>query len=229
MTKGLHLAIIMDGNGRWAQAKGMPRSYGHTMGVKSVKKIIKYCHAHELKELTLFAMSSENMKRPFTEVGFLVDLFGNELERQIQALNQQNIRLKIIGNLSEVGTKFQDVFRRTEELTSSNTGMKLNVCFNYSGRWHIEYALKEMLNQKSKGIDDFEKIMFKEISEPDFIIRTGGEKRISNFLLYHMAYSELYFTSTLWPDFDELGLEAAFKSYSGRQRRYGLSEESIES
>lgn len=233
----LHIAIVMDGNGRWAKQRGRPRIYGHRRGVQSVKKIIQACEDHQVDCLTLFAFSSENWNRPDQEVAFLMRLFKLTLEREIKEIHKNNIRLKIVGDLSRFDDKLQLIIKNAEALTSGNTALSLNIAANYGGRWDIRQALQSIGDKISSGqlstrdindqlIDDH--LSLHALPDPDLFIRSGGETRISNFLLWQLAYTELYFSDTLWPDFDELEFAKAIEYFQGRQRRFGKTSEQVE-
>lgn len=225
-----HLAIIMDGNGRWAEARGKPRHAGHRAGVETVRRVIELCGREGVKVLTLFAFSSENWQRPETEVKMLMELFFTALNREIRRLRKQNVRLRIIGDISAFSEKLQALIREGERVTADNDGLLLQIAANYGGRWDITQAARKLAQQVKAGLLQPEEIdesqvasqlSFADQPDPDLFIRTGGEKRISNFLLWQCAYTELYFTEVLWPDFDEKALLAAFEDYAGRQRRFG--------
>lgn len=232
-----HIAIIMDGNGRWAKNRFLPRTAGHHAGVSSVRKVIEYCGSAGVEALTLFAFSSENWRRPQQEVSVLMGLFLATLERETERLNKSNIRLRVIGDRTAFAPQLQATIADAERLTSANTGLNVVIAANYGGRWEITEAVRRVVSQVSGGLLSPEAITTEVFAsnlslaglpEPDLFIRTGGEKRISNFLLWQLAYTELYFTDTLWPDFDETALEEAIKDYSGRQRRFGYTGEQVE-
>ena len=220
----------MDGNGRWAQARGKPRHAGHRAGVETVRRVIETCGKKGARVLTLFAFSSENWQRPETEVKMLMELFFTALNREIRRLQKQNVRLRIIGDISAFSHKLQQLIREGEHLTVDNDGLVLQIAANYGGRWDITQAARNLARQVKAGIVQPEEIdesvfarqlSFSDQPDPDLFIRTGGEKRISNFMLWQCAYTELYFTDVLWPDFDDQALEAAFEDFAGRQRRFG--------
>ena len=222
-----HIAIIMDGNGRWALDKNMPRAYGHRSGIISINKIIKACTTRQINELTLFAFSSENWKRPDYEVNFLINLFNEAIDSNINELNNNNIKLHFIGDLSQFNSKLLNKINSAETLTATNTGLKLNLAINYGGKWDIINAVKSIISTKKNfntsdiNYQNIEKFLTLKSSFPDLLIRTGGEQRLSNFLLWQHAYTELYFTDCLWPDFDENELDKAIKWYQNINRKFG--------
>jgi undecaprenyl diphosphate synthase len=222
MVQIRHVAIIMDGNGRWAQARGMPRSYGHVKGVGAVRSAIEACHENNIKELTVFALSSENMNRPIKEIKFLLKLFSEQMNAQIEKLASNNVRIRCLGDFSSLPDEVVATANMAEQRTQTNGGLLLTVCFNYGGRWHIAKVANQLASQGAIDEQAFEKAMLKDLSEPDLLIRTGGDRRISNFLLYHLAYSELYFTDVLWPDFNKDEFKKALTDFSERKRRFGL-------
>lgn len=225
-----HVAIIMDGNGRWAEARGQARHAGHRAGVESVRSTIEGCIRHGVKALTLFAFSSENWRRPKKEVGLLMELFMTALQREVKRMRTNNIRLRIIGDVSGFPAKLQKRIAEAEKSTKDNDGLVLQIAANYGGRWDITQAARKLAEQVAAGdlqpedIDEkklAQATTFSDVVDPDLFIRTGGDLRISNFLLWHCAYSELYFTETLWPDFDMGALDKAITEFSRRQRRFG--------
>ncbi len=231
-----HIAIIMDGNGRWAQKRLMPRVIGHREGVKTVRKIVEFCGEQKIEVLSLFAFSSENWRRPQTEVNMLMDLFMLTLKNEVDKLDKNNIRLRVIGDRSRFSQKLQDKIVQAEEQTKKNTGLTLNIAANYGGRWDITQACKKisvMLQQGEITESDISEDLINqhlstfELPEPDLFIRTGGEQRVSNFLLWQLAYTEFYFSSILWPDFDQAVLADAIDSFKGRQRRFGHTSEQV--
>ncbi|CAA9890689.1 undecaprenyl pyrophosphate synthase [Candidatus Methylobacter favarea] len=231
-----HIAIIMDGNGRWAQKRHMPRTIGHQAGVKAVRKIVEHCARQEIEVLTLFAFSSENWRRPEDEVSTLMSLFMATLQREVSKLHRNGIRLRFIGDRAAFSDNLQDKIAEGEALTCENKGLTLVVAANYGGRWDICQALRKvaekMLAGELKNYEIDEKLITQYLSiadlpEPDLFIRTGGEQRVSNFLLWQLAYAELYFTATLWPDFDQNSLDEAIKSFKSRQRRFGYTGEQV--
>jgi len=233
-----HLAIIMDGNGRWAQARGKPRHAGHRAGVETVRRVIEMCGQEGVKVLTLFAFSSENWQRPETEVKMLMELFFTALNREIRRLQKRNVRLRIIGDISAFSEKLQQLIREGERLTAENDGLILQIAANYGGRWDITQAARSLARQVKAGLLQPEEIdesafarqlSFADQPDPDLFIRTGGEKRISNFMLWQCAYTELYFTDVLWPDFDDRALQDAFEDFAKRQRRFGRVAAQVDS
>jgi undecaprenyl diphosphate synthase len=225
-----HIAVIMDGNGRWATKRFLPRVAGHAKGVEAVRSVVEACVLKGVDYLTLFAFSSENWRRPADEVSVLMRLFVTALEREVAKLHGNSIRLKVVGDLSAFDAKLQSLIQKSVDKTAGNTGLTLTVCANYGGRWDIMQATKRLLAEMPALAAKPELITEDSLSpflamayapEPDLFIRTGGEKRISNFLLWQLAYSELYFTDLFWPDFDGAALEQAFASYSARERRFG--------
>jgi len=228
-----HIAIIMDGNGRWAKKRFLPRVAGHQRGVETVREVVRACRELGVEYLTLFAFSSENWRRPADEVSFLMQLFLKMLEREVSKLHENNIRLKIIGDRSYFDEQLNRRIAEAEQLTANNTGLTLTIAANYGGRWDIMQAVKAMLQVRpelSAGFSETELEPYLSMHyapEPDLFIRTGGEERISNFLLWQMAYTELYFTDTLWPAFDGGALQAAIQSYQARERRFGRTSEQL--
>lgn len=232
-----HIAIIMDGNGRWAGQRSAPRTEGHKAGVRATRDIIEACARRGLEALTLFAFSSENWRRPESEVSVLLELFLRTLRAEVQRLGENDIRLRFIGDRSGFSDALRAEMERAEERTAGNTGMQLAVAANYGGRWDITQAARQLALDVAAGriepsaIDDTTlaaRLSLAELPEPDLFIRTGGEHRISNYLLWQLAYTELWFTDTLWPDFDAAALDAAIADFRGRQRRYGHTGEQIE-
>ena len=231
-----HIAIVMDGNGRWARRKHRPRFMGHKKGVEAVREIVKTCSLLKVECLSLFAFSSENWKRPEEEIKNLMGLFMMALEREARSLARNNVRLQIIGDLSHFSEKLQAKIKQVEALTKDSDGLRLIVAANYGGRWDITESTRHIARQIEEGTLSADKINEDSITnnitttglpDPDLFIRTGGEKRISNFLLWQMAYTELYFTDVLWPDFDEAELKKAISDYSSRQRRFGKTSEQV--
>ncbi len=231
-----HIAIIMDGNGRWAQQRMMPRVMGHREGVKTVRKVVEYCARHEIEVLSLFAFSSENWRRPKAEVNMLMDLFMLTLQSEVDKLDQNNIRLRIIGDISAFSEKLQEKIHQAEIQTQNNHGLTLNIAANYGGRWDITQAFRQIAIKLEKGLLHASEIdedligshlSTAELPEPDLFIRSGGEQRVSNFLLWQLAYTEFYFTDALWPDFDEALLDDALTSFKRRQRRFGHTGEQV--
>ncbi len=232
-----HVAIIMDGNGRWAQQRHMPRYAGHRAGVGAVRRTVEACGRRGVQVLTLFAFSSENWRRPRKEVGTLMDLFLNALGSEADKLHRNNVRLEVIGDRTAFADALQARITEVETLTAGNTGLHLVIAANYGGRWDITQAARRLAEKVAAGVlapDAIDEkalqgeLCLGRLPEPDLFIRTGGEQRISNFLLWQLAYTELYFTEVLWPDFDEAELDAAFAAYRCRQRRFGCTGEQVE-
>lgn len=228
-----HIAIIMDGNGRWAKQRFMPRIMGHQRGVESLRAAVRACRELGVEYLTVFAFSSENWRRPVDEVSFLMSLFLKMLEREVARLHKNNIRFKIIGDRSRFDDRLQQTMRNVEQLTANNTGLTLTIAANYGGRWDMMHAVQTLLLDHPAlattfSEDDLQPYLSMSYApEPDLFIRTGGEKRISNFMLWQLAYTELYFTDTLWPAFDRRELEQAIASYQHRERRFGRTSEQL--
>ena len=228
-----HLAIIMDGNGRWAKRRLMPRVAGHRKGVEALRGVIRACAERGVSHLTVFAFSSENWRRPQEEVTLLMDLFMRALENEVARLHENDIRFRVIGDLSGFTERIQNLIRDAEALTRDNTRLTFTVAANYGGRWDIVQAVKKLMaagvaaEEVSEGVLT-QHLSMAELPEPDLFIRTGGEQRISNFLLWQLAYTELYFTDALWPDFDAAALDEAIASYRKRERRFGRTSEQIE-
>lgn len=229
-----HVAVIMDGNGRWAKKRFMPRVAGHKRGVETVRDTIKSCIEMGVEYLTLFAFSSENWRRPAEEVSLLMQLFVYALEQEVAKLHESNIRLRIVGDLTHFEPKLQALIHQGVELTRNNTRLTLTVAANYGGRWDILQATHHLLQDKPDLATTFTEedlapyLSMSFAPEPDLFIRTGGEQRISNFLLWQLAYTELYFTNTLWPDFDRKSLDLAIQSYQQRERRFGRTSEQLQ-
>ncbi|MFZ1388559.1 MAG: isoprenyl transferase [Thiolinea sp.] len=232
-----HVAIVMDGNGRWAKARFMPRLIGHQRGVEAVRKVIRACNQSGVECLTLFAFSSENWKRPVEEVSGLMSLFMLVLERETAGLIRHNVQMRFIGDRSAFSNSLQEKINHVEQQTSHCSGMVLLIAANYGGRWDILQATQKLLAQVISGELAAHQLTERALDEhmatfglpePDLFIRTGGEQRISNFLLWQLAYTELYFTDKLWPEFDEQTLQEAFKVYASRQRRFGMTSEQIQ-
>ena len=229
-----HIAIIMDGNGRWARQRFLPRVAGHQRGVETVREVVKACRELGVEYLTLFAFSSENWRRPADEVSFLMQLFLKMLEREVSKLHDNNICLKIIGDRSRFDEGLNRTIEDAERLTADNVGLTLTVAANYGGRWDVMQAVRTMLAHHpdlAQGFSEAElepHLAMHYAPEPDLFIRTGGEQRISNFLLWQLAYTELYFTDTLWPAFDRDALTSAIQSYQTRERRFGQTSEQIQ-
>jgi undecaprenyl diphosphate synthase len=227
----------MDGNGRWARERSRPRHAGHRAGVKSVRASVEYAAERGVKYLTLFAFSSENWQRPKEEVSKLMALFVEALRREVAELHQNRVRLRFIGAREQLDAKLIDKIASAEQLTADNSGLKLQVAVAYGGRWDIVQAARKLVQQVEAGQVDAGEIdearfasglQLTGIPDPDLLIRTGGERRISNFVLWNLAYAELWFSDVLWPDFDKSSLDAALEFYSRRQRRYGHTGEQLE-
>ncbi|MCW8824905.1 MAG: isoprenyl transferase [Gammaproteobacteria bacterium] len=232
-----HVAIIMDGNGRWAKKRFMPRFAGHKAGVEAVRDIVKACAERKVEVLTLFAFSSENWRRPEEEVSLLMKLFMSALDREVKRLHKNGVRLRIIGDLSAFPEKLQQQIHQSHQLTKDNSLLQLNIAANYGGRWDIVQASKKMAQAAVDGeisVDDIDEQLLEShlslagLPEPDLFIRTGGEERISNFLLWQLAYTEFFFTKTLWPDFNVKLFDEAIDSFKSRQRRFGRTGEQVE-
>jgi len=228
-----HIAVIMDGNGRWAKQRYLPRVAGHRRGVEAVRAIVRACAERGVEYLTLFAFSSENWRRPPEEVSFLMQLFSMALEQEVEKLHQSGVRFKVIGDLSRFEPKLARLVHEAEALTAGNQGLVLTVAANYGGRWDVLQAVNRMLRERPElAADAGERDLVPYLAlnyapEPDLFIRTGGEQRISNFMLWQLAYTELYFTDTLWPDFDAAALDRALVSYQQRERRFGRTSEQL--
>ena len=228
-----HVAIIMDGNGRWAKQRYLPRVAGHRRGVESVRAAVRACAERGIEYLTLFAFSSENWRRPPEEVSFLMQLFVGALEQEVGKLHENGVRFKVIGDRSAFEPKLTRLMREAEALTAANERLTLTVAANYGGRWDVMQAVRRMLHDRPALASGFEErdlapyLSLNYAPEPDLFIRTGGEQRISNFVLWQLAYTELYFTETLWPDFDAACLDRAIVSYQQRERRFGRTSEQL--
>lgn len=233
-----HVAVIMDGNGRWAAARALPRTAGHAMGVRSVKATVETCAKRGVEVLTLFAFSSENWKRPKDEVSMLMNKFLEALDNEVSDLHKNQIRLRFIGQLEQLSGPLRDRMQQAEELTRSNGRMTLVIAVAYGGRWDVTQATRSIVRSCVAGelaMDDVNeeelthRLALAGLPDPDLLIRTGGEQRISNFLLWNLAYTELYFTDVLWPDFNEAELDRALTFFGSRQRRFGLTPAQVES
>ncbi|MDO9050355.1 MAG: isoprenyl transferase [Methylotenera sp.] len=228
-----HIAVIMDGNGRWARKRFLPRIAGHKRGVETVRDLVKQCVQLKVEYLTLFAFSSENWRRPAEEVSFLMGLFMSALKREVVKLHQNNIKLVMIGDRSRFDAALITQIDESEKLTANNTGLILTIAANYGGRWDVLQAVNKMQQALPQLTGHYREehltphLSISYAPEPDLFIRTGGEKRISNFLLWQLAYSELYFTDTLWPDFNEATFNLAIQSYQQRERRFGRTSEQL--
>ena len=228
-----HVAIIMDGNGRWAQRRRLPRIAGHRRGAEAVRATVRACADRGISYLTLFAFSSENWRRPAEEVALLLKLFKSALQNEVDKLHANGVRLKVVGDTSRFDPKLRKLIERGEELTAGNSALTLTIAANYGGRWDILQAMSQLLkkNPQMETVDESAISPYLAMSyapEPDLFIRTGGEQRISNFLLWQLAYTELYFTESLWPDFDAAALDLAITSYRSRERRFGRTSEQLE-
>ncbi len=231
-----HVAIIMDGNGRWAQQRSKARVMGHRSGVASVRAVIEHSARQQINILTLFAFSSENWRRPQDEVGLLMKLFLEAIKSEGKKLHENRVRLRFIGDICAFSPQLQKQIAEIEQLTQDNAGLLVNIAANYGGHWEIIEAVRQLAEQvesgsmSAKDIDNDHLTQFLalgDIAPPDLFIRTGGEQRISNFLLWHLAYTELYFTDTLWPDFDSQAYDLALEWFAGRQRRFGQIAEQV--
>ncbi len=225
-----HVAIILDGNGRWAKSKGMPRNYGHTVGAKNVETVCRAADELGVKYLTLYAFSTENWNRPDTEVEALMKLLESYLKNCIKTAEKNRMRVRIIGDISRLDEKFQDSILRLEEASKENSGLNLTIAINYGSRDEITRAVKKLSKDILDGSLDIEDVNEAEIAkrldtsdipDPDLLIRTSGEQRLSNYLLWQLAYSEFYFTDVPWPDFHKKELELAIEAYNNRDRRFG--------
>jgi undecaprenyl diphosphate synthase len=230
-----HIAVIMDGNGRWAKRRHLPRFAGHKRGVEAVRGTVQACAERGVKFLTLFAFSSENWRRPAEEVALLMQLFHLALTSEVEKLHRNGIRLRVVGDLARFDEHMRALIAQAERTTAGNTRLTLTVAANYGGRWDILQALGRLLREHPDAahapIEEAQVAPYLAMSyapEPDLFIRTGGEQRVSNFLLWQLAYTELYFTETLWPDFDAAALDAAITSYARRERRFGRTSEQLE-
>ena len=229
-----HIAIIMDGNGRWAKQRMLPRAAGHKRGVEIVREAVKACVARGVEYLTLFAFSSENWRRPVDEVSMLKQLFIMALEREAEKLHRNGVRLRVVGDIAPFGSKITELVGRAERLTKENKSMTLTIAANYGGRWDLLQAMQKLIQTMPEQKGAFTEAQLTDClsmayaPEPDLFIRTGGEQRISNFLLWQLAYSEFYFTDTLWPDFNAAALDQAIESYQRRERRFGRTSEQLE-
>ena len=229
-----HVAIILDGNGRWAKSKGMPRNYGHTMGAKNVETVCKAADELGVKYLTLYAFSTENWNRPDSEVSALMTLLESYLKNCIRTADKNNMRVRMIGDASRLSEKFQKRIAELEEASKKNTGLNLTIAINYGSRDEMIRAMRKMADDRDAGKitkDQIDEKLFasyldtKELPDPDLLIRTSGEQRLSNYLLWQLAYSEFYFTDVPWPDFHKAELEEAIRAYNNRDRRFGALKE----
>src|SRR3990172_7485460 len=228
-----HIAIIMDGNGRWAKKRFLPRVAGHRRGLEAVRAVTKTCIERGVEYLTLFAFSSENWRRPKDEVTFLMELFVMALEQEVNKLHANRIRLRVVGDLSSFEPRLTTLIRNAEQLTAGNDRLTLTIAANYGGRWDILQAVNRMVRDLPNPRNGYREghlaphLSMSYAPEPDLFIRTGGEQRISNFLLWQLAYTEFYFTDELWPDFDAEALARAIDSYRSRERRFGRTSEQL--
>lgn len=231
-----HVAIVMDGNGRWAKQRRRPRTFGHQAGLKALRRIVEYCGRLGVAELTVFAFSSENWKRPKKEVSRLMELFMRALDKETRELHENGVRVRFIGDLEAFSPELREKVRQAEQLTGNNDRLNLNVAASYGGRWDIVHAARELARDVASGRIQPEQIdedLFAsrlELSgsrDPDLFIRTGGEMRVSNFLLWQGAYSELFFSPVLWPDFGPEAMDEAIAAYQSRERRFGLTGEQL--
>lgn len=233
LTIPRHIAVIMDGNGRWAKKRFLPRVAGHKIGVETVRDMIRHCVDIGVEYLTLFAFSSENWRRPPEEVSFLMSLFMDALKKEVVKLHKNNVRFIMIGDRSRFSETLSLEILVAEQLTANNSGLTLTIAANYGGRWDLLQAINAMQKANPNLAGRFTEehlspfLSMQYAPEPDLFIRTGGEKRISNFLLWQLAYSELYFTDTLWPDFDDDAFKLAIQSYQQRERRFGRTSEQL--
>jgi undecaprenyl diphosphate synthase len=236
LTLPRHVAITMDGNGRWATAHKVPRAAGHKAGLKPARMAIQECARRKVEALTLFAFSSENWNRPADEVSSLMTLFVDSLDREIDELHSNGVRVRFIGNRKMLSVRLQSRIVAAEERTSANAGLKLQIAMSYGGRWDIIQAAQRLARECSSGsirpeeIDDARfgaALELAGVPDADLMVRTGGEQRISNFLLWNAAYAELYFSAALWPDFGLADLEAAFEFFGNRERRFGLTQDQL--
>jgi undecaprenyl diphosphate synthase len=229
-----HVAIIMDGNGRWAKRQHLPRIAGHRRGVEAVRAAVRACAERGVRYLTLFAFSSENWRRPAEEVALLMQLFHVALTNEVEKLHKNGVRLKVVGDTHRFDAQIRRAIENGERLTAGNSALTLTIAANYGGRWDILQALARLAENKKGNLGEIEEselapyLAMSYAPEPDLFIRTGGEQRISNFLLWQLAYSELYFTETLWPDFDAAALDQAIASYRSRERRFGRTSEQLQ-
>jgi undecaprenyl diphosphate synthase len=228
-----HIAIIMDGNGRWAKNRMLPRVAGHKRGLESLRAIVRACVERHVGFLTVFAFSSENWRRPAQEVSFLMGLFAGALDREVEKLHSHGVRLKVIGDLSRFDESLRAMIDAAEHRTQHNTQLTLTIAANYGGRWDILQAINQLVGvcpEKAGCYDETDLAPFLAMAyapEPDLYIRTGGEQRISNFLLWQLAYTEFYFTDQLWPEFDARALDEAIASYQRRERRFGRTSDQL--
>jgi len=225
-----HIAIVMDGNGRWANKRYLPRIAGHRQGVESLKRCAKACDARGVRVLTVFAFSSENWKRPTEEVSSLMDLFAMALTREVKQLKEDGVQLRFVGDRRGLSPRVLRSMEEGEAATAGNTRLVLNACFNYGGRWDIAQAAQKLADQglPITEVNLNRAMSMAHVADPDLVIRTGGEHRLSNFLLWQTAYSEFFFTDVLWPDFDEAALDQAIASFAQRERRFGMTSDQLD-
>lgn len=235
-NKPRHIVVIMDGNGRWAKKRNLPRAAGHKAGITNLRKIVEHCAAEKIEVLTVYAFSSENWRRPDQEVSLLMELFINALNEQVDELHQHQVNIQFIGDLTRFPQKLQDSIAAAAALTNNNSGLHLRVAANYGGRWDITNAFRTIAAKITRGVLDIndvdesmvqQALVLADLPEPDLFIRTGGEKRISNFLLWQMAYTEMYFSDIYWPDFSPECLVEACSWFETRQRRFGRTSEQL--
>jgi undecaprenyl diphosphate synthase len=231
-----HIGIVMDGNGRWAKARHRPRSFGHNAGRKAVREVVEGCLRQGVEALTLFAFSSENWQRPAEEVGALLDLFVRALDKEVDELDENGVRLRFIGDLNAFDKPLQQRMLAAMKRTAGNTKLQMNVAVNYGGRWDVVQAARKLATAVARGdlpveaIDEAEFDRWTSLGELpplDLFIRTGGDRRVSNFLLWQLAYAELYFTDTLWPDFNQISLQHAINDFARRERRFGRTGDQV--
>ena len=228
-----HVAVIMDGNGRWAKKRFLPRVAGHVKGVELVREMVRSCLERGIRYLTLFAFSSENWRRPQEEVSLLMQLFVKALQQEVEKLDRNGVRLRVIGDLARFDEPLQQLIRQAEAQTAGNTALELTIAANYGGRWDIMQAVNRLATEKADQAGEWSeadlesRLSMHFAPEPDLFIRTGGEERISNFLLWQLAYTEFYFTPTLWPDFNATEFDKAIASYQARERRFGRTSEQL--
>ena len=232
-----HIVVVMDGNGRWAKQRGLSRNAGHKAGVEATRALVENCVKNKIKALTIFAFSSENWQRPKNEVSLLMELFLFSLKREVSKLNKNKVQVRFIGEISAFSTKLRLEIEKAQNLTCDNSGLVLSIAVNYGGRWDIVEAVKKIAREIENGhltsseIDHqlmASKMCLSDLPAPDLFIRTSGEKRISNFLLWQIAYTECYFTDTLWPDFDEIEFNKALQEFASRVRRFGKTGDQLE-
>ena len=228
-----HIAIVMDGNGRWAKRRMLPRALGHRAGAEAVRKVVRLCGELGIQALTLFAFSTENWQRPEDEVNKLMSLFLNALEKEVPKLHKNQVQLKVIGDIGRFSQVIQQRVQEAEALTANNTGLKLRIAANYGGRWDMVQAMQRFAADNPQTVSQVDEqqlapyLSTADLPELDLFIRTGGEQRVSNFLLWQLAYAELFFTDTLWPDFDRQALETAIQTFAQRERRFGMTSAQV--